>query len=716
MRIGFRLLVCLFFSCILYAHSTSEKAQISVFTAGNRYAVPVDCVDSITLSHDSADIIIMCSNGAKIQICDIDSISFGYSTSDTLFLNFTEKRVYIDNPRLDMIEVSNSFCDIFIHSTGFPDMVISATGKCEDGRISVCADTIYTLQLNNLDLSSNHGPVINSRTRQKMIVEIAKGTTNVLCDSNDYLFTDSLEKANACLCSQGHIDFCGKGSLSISGNQKHAIGADKGIRLMEGNISVLSAAADGIHSDKYISIEGAHLNIFGQKQDGIDASNDIIMLNGLVNITVSETSYKCIKSGNSFIMEDGELHLLVEGNACKGIKTKGMINIKGGTLNAVATGDALIEDGDPSYCSILKCDSSFHMSNGNIYLVSMGQGGKCISGDKNMTITGGALYMETHGDGAQYVNGESLIDYYTPKCIAIDDSIRIIGGQLDCKSAGLGGKGIVAGRYMSFGVIEKKEGPSVNVETKGTCILDDVDEDRRFGCPKGVKADERLDIYGGHIIIHTMGQGGEGLECNGKMFIKGGTIECNTYDDGINVGNELNIEDGHVYCNSVNNDGIDSNGSISIKGGIVASVNQEEPNESFDVEERQFHISGGTIIGIGSRSVRMDQQEVPYYNTLYNVDPNKPTRRGLRLTNGKYVYVMNGEELLLSIKNENHARRGFATIALPEFRDNQSYSIYQGDEPVSSENVFEGRKLLLRGEPKNKEFVIEFQPMFNFND
>ena len=701
---------------LLDAQSVGEEYNVAFFSSGNRYALPVDSVDFIGFVKDNNSIDITCCNGKKYKMDGVDSICLGHQSSDTLFLTFAEGRVYIDNPRLDLIETETSCCDVFIRLSGTTDMVVSAGGYCDDGRISILSDTIYTLQLCDLALSSSHAPAINSRSKQKMIVELADGTTNTLRDGYKYSFADSTEKANSCLCSQGHIDFRGNGTLEIYGNQKHGIAADKGIRLMEGNICILSAPADGINSDKYISLEGAQLKISGQLQDGIDAADNVVMLGGLVIITVNGDTYKGIKSGASFTLSDGELHLLVEGNASKGIKTKGGISIEGGILNALATGDVLIEDGDPSYCSILKCDSSFYMSNGNIHLVSKGRGGKCISGDRNMTITGGFLYMETNGDGAQYVNGENLIDYYTPKCIAVDDTINIEGGYLDCISTGLGGKGITSGKYLSIGNSRGNEEPIINVETKGTCIIDDVEEDKRYGCPKGIKANEQLDIYGGHINIHTIGQGGEGVECKNQMSIKGGNLECNTYDDGINVGNLLIVEGGAVYCNSANNDGIDSNGSINIKGGIVASINQIEPNESFDVEERQFYISGGTIIGIGSRSVRMDQQEVPYYNTLYNVDPNKPARRGLRLTTGKYIYLMDGEKLLLSLKNENLARRGFVTLSLPEFQENYNYSIYQGDEPVSPENVFFGHRLLFGGEPINHSLLIDIQPKYNYND
>lgn len=261
-----------------------------------------------------------------------------------------------------------------------------------------------------------------------------------------------------------------------------------------------------------------------------------------------------------------------------------------------------------------------------------------------------------------------------------------------------------------------KQGPNIVVETTNSSIVNDVEEDARYGCPKAMKASQNLKIYSGTIKTTTKGMGGEGVECGKEMYIYGGTLECNCFDDGINVGEKLEVLDGQIYCFSEDNDGIDSNGSIYIKGGLVASVNKSEPNESFDSEGRQFYVSGGTVIGIGSSSVKMDQEEQLYYNTLYNIDPSKPARRGLRLTNGKYLYVMDGNRLILALKNDNAARRGFVTVSLPEFIKNQEYSLFQGEKPEQPSHSLFNEKLFIGGMPQGKEFVIDIQPKYNYND
>ena len=584
---------------------------------------------------------------------------------DTIKIVYQDDKVDIDgNFDNNLLKATVKGTKVKVVSSGKNLFVCMAEGDCSDGTLVIDADTTCTLILNNLQLTSQKSAAISFSKKQKASIELPQGSINNLSDASS---REKGDDTKACLYSKGTMTFSGKGSLSVSGNYSHAIASSKNISVEGGHLIIDNVVKNGIHCDK-------------------------------------------------FTLKKGQIDLHLQNDASKGIKAKEELTIKGGNIEGDASGGITIEDGDISYSTLLKSDSCMNVSDGAITLKHSGEGGRCISVDRNMTISGGTLSLECYGDGGQYINEDNEEDYYTPKCITVEDSAFINSGTISCLSTGVGGKGIVAGRYLSIGNLQREDEPTVNVETSGTCIIDDVDEDKRFGCPKGIKADERLNIYSGNISVHTTGQGGEGVECNDEMCIYGGTLECNTYDDGINVGNKLTIENGAVYCNSVNNDGVDSNGSIFIRGGIVASVNQKEPNESYDAEERQFHISGGTIIGIGSSSVQMDDQAILYYNTLYNVDPDKPARRGLRLINGKYIYVMDGEKLLLSIKNDNLARRGFVTVSLPEFQENHSYFIYQGDEPVYSEDVFFGHKLLFRGEPINKDYVIDIQPKYNYND
>ena len=248
------------------------------------------------------------------------------------------------------------------------------------------------------------------------------------------------------------------------------------------------------------------------------------------------------------------------------------------------------------------------------------------------------------------------------------------------------------------------------METKGTCIYDDIDEDQRFGCPKGIKADERLNIYSGNISVHTTGQGGEGVECNDEMCIYGGTLECNTYDDGINVGNKLTIENGAVYCNSVNNDGIDSNGSIIISGGLVISFNQKFPNESFDSESGQLYLNGGSVLGVGSCPVKIAKSFFPYYNTVNTNSEHGIYKSEITLSQEKYLYLIRGGELLLAVWIPESYENAFITTAMPLYLEDEMCSFYMGDKPLYSRYSFFQNRILINGEPINMTFITDFFP------
>ena len=108
--------------------------------------------------------------------------------------------------------------------------------------------------------------------------------------------------------------------------------------------------------------------------------------------------------------------------------------------------------------------------------------------------------------------------------------------------------------------------------------------------PKGVKADGNITISGGKLNISVTGasDGSEGLES-----ISGGEIYSYAYDDAINAASAINITGGKVYAYASNNDGIDSNGSLVISGGLVIGVGTSAPESGIDCDDsNSFKING----------------------------------------------------------------------------------------------------------------------------
>lgn len=640
---------------LLLMHTFIASAQQNaVFAKGTILAsIPFDVIDSIKPNKQHRFDVYLQKGELDIAA---DSILFNRYISDTIIVDYKDNQVSISNPRLDFYQVGVEDADVTVKSLCKRPFVCHATGSSKDGRLIIDADTTCTLVLDNLQLTSQKGSTICLINKHKAIIKLPKETNNVLMDPQTYK-VDSTETANGCLYNKGSLVFTGSGTLSVTGNNHHGIASGKNITIEKGHLIVNNAVKDGIHCDK-------------------------------------------------FSMEGGEIELNLSTDASKGIKCKEEFFMKGGGISGKATGNVIIKSGETSYCSLIKSDGTFILEGGELSLQHWGNGGRCISVDGNMTIRGGMMTQECYGDGGSYLNASNTSDYFTPKCITVDDTLQINSGTISCLSTGLGGKGIVAGKFLSIGD-EKGEEPILRIETKGECIVNNVDEDLRSGCPKAIKANENLCIYGGDITISTAGMGGEGIESNGTMFVYGGKLECNTFDDGINVANSIEIAGGQVFCYSADNDGIDSNGSITISGGIVVSVNQNKPNESFDSEQGQLFLFGGTIFGIGSGPVDVKESKYPCYSTPYFEDEEGLRSRGLILTEGKYICVQKGDNVLMALRNDNKAFRSFITIMSPSFQENELLTISEGDCPLEAVQTLFGRRLILNGRSCSAHPVTE---------
>ena len=647
----------------MYTISASTQTHV-VFTHGGSWsAAPAETIDSIKITQPSTLDVYFKSgtdsserrNSSPVSIKP-DTVFWNQTVPDTLTILYQNNGTVVYNPRLDHIQAIADGADVTVTATGHRPFICKATGACNDGRLIIDSDTTFTLVLAGLSLASQKGSAISLPQKQKARIELEEGTVNTLADATVY-HTGSTDTSNGCLYSRSSLTFAGGGTLGVTGNSRHAISSGKNITIEDSQLIIYSTVKDGLHCDK-------------------------------------------------LLMEGGTIDLHLATDASKGIKCKESFTMTGGSITGEATGIIIVENGENSYCTLLKSNGTFTMQVGEMTLRHLGEGGRCISVDNNMTIAGGTLTLECRGDGGSYLDAANDQDYFTPKCITVDDSICITGGTINCLSTGLGGKGIVSGNYLAIGT-DGEQGPTIKVATTGECIVNNEDEDQRFGCPKGIKAGEKLYVYGGDIAVKTAGMGGEGIESNGAMAVYGGTLECCTFDDGINVADSIAIAGGQVYCNSVDNDGIDSNGSITISGGIVASVNQKKPNESFDAENGQIFLKGGTVFGIGSGPVDVAEADYPCYITPYDVSEEWMVSRGLILIEGKYVCVQRGNRVIMALRNDNQAFRSFLTIMSPAFSENEPYTISEGDCPLSPLHFYFDDRLVLGGDACNTNPITD---------
>lgn len=665
----------------------AEGTRVAFHCGKTQYVFPADSIDSVCFDK-ALHTVVYLNGSSSLLLQEVDSITFDRTLcADTLYVTYSGGLAEVINPWKDEVIVCVDGADVQLEiGEGCSNAVICVNGSTADGCLCLSSETDCKVVLDDVSLSCSHGPAMQVLTKQKTTVILPEGTCNYMNDAPYYQPTDAIESANGCLCTRGALVLEGGGRLTVTGKKKHAISARKSITLKSGYLTVEGAVSDAIHSGKNVRVQGGTISLRAMHGDGIDADED-------------------------FFIEDGNISMQVAGDGAKGIKCGEEMRIDGGSVLATAVGGLKIEGGELTYCTLLKCDSSMTMTSGELNLCNESPGGKCISVGRNMTMSGGRLQLSTSGDGDEYTDGQGMSDYYTSKCIAVDDTLRLERGDIHCLSTGVGGKGIVAGRNMEIGLPADsscKEGPTVTVQTTSHSIVDDVEEDQRYGCPKAIKSAGNMCINSGEIQVFTAGMGGEGVECAREMSFCGGSLECNCFDDGINVGERLEIFGGQIYCNSSDNDGIDSNGCIYIRGGVVAAINQLKPNESLDSESGQLYFSGGLLLCIGSCQVKVGDSSVPYYNTVKNRNPELGIlTNGLLLHPGQYLSIEHGGKVICALKNENLEYRSYVTFTHPN-PSHGNYNILLGNAPYSPEqSLFDG-KLLIGGLLSETEYIESF--------
>jgi hypothetical protein len=417
------------------------------------------------------------------------------------------------------------------------DADIVAQGICADGSITFSGNYGFNLYLNGLGLTSASGAAINHDGTGTMNLTLVEGTANRLIDGAE-------GGQKAAFYSKGDLAAGGSGSLEVRGKTAHAIAAKGAFTQTGGAINAKEAVKDGINA-KTVHVSGGAFTA-RTKGDGIQGDDGVTITGGVFTIITTADEVKA-----------------------HGIKSDGNIVI--GNNGGVSAPDLSI----------------------TVY----GNGSKALSADGNITIHSGALALSTEGNG--YWDDTADEDDKTTACAGIkcDGDLLIDGGSFTILSTGTGGKGISVDGDITI------NGGTLDVTTTGRTYTYNTAYDTKS---KAIKSDNNITINDGAISLKTYTDGAEGLECEYTLTINGGTIEIDSYDDAINASGgadgrsgSIVITGGKIFCNASGNDGIDSNGTISISGGTIISLGTTTPEEGFDCDNNTFAVTGGTLIGFG---------------------------------------------------------------------------------------------------------------------
>ena len=332
-----------------------------------------------------------------------------------------------------------------------------------------------------------------------------------------------------------------------------------------------------------------------------------VKLNG-ANITNPDSAALNLLSGKRayIVVADGTTNTLTDGTGgsqkgalyCKGkllFNGKGKLSVTGNTNNAIHSADYIVfRSGNNIYAKStanhgIKANDGVFINGGIINVEVSAEAAKGINCESNIIVNGGRTTVITTGGGTYDTDDKEAKG---SAGIKADSTFTINAGELWLKSTGTGGKGINVDMEANFC------GGSVYVVTEGGQYKSNNDTSSL----KGIKADGNINISGGTIWVRTSGYNGEGIETKSKMNITGGQVASYAYDDAINSKSDMTVSGGYVYAHGQHNDGLDANGNLYIKGGLVYAICSGSPEVAIDANTEggyKLYLTGGTVVAVG---------------------------------------------------------------------------------------------------------------------
>ena len=353
---------------------------------------------------------------ATFSVSDVDSITFrkpdetaGILT-DTVYVNFDGQQATVvpENVVGITCEVDGANVTLTNDNTD-REMTFVLSGESAQGSFTYNGEYKACIQLNGVSLVSQTGAALDIKCGKRIALELLSGTQNYLEDC-----ADSLGQKAALYC-KGHLEVSKAGTLTVKGNNTHAIKTKEYmlVKSTTGGISVIGAEGDGIHAGQYFKMNGSTVTVSGVKGDGIQAEatregdefdGQVMLRGGTLNVSVTQRDVAAIKSDSLLTISGGTITINTSGDGCKGLKSKDDINISGGDLDITQTGKYIVVNNDPGYVVGIKASGDLDISGGTIVINNTAEAGKGISADGNLTTSEAdaplSVNIKANGSGA----------------------------------------------------------------------------------------------------------------------------------------------------------------------------------------------------------------------------------------------------------------------------------------------------------------------------
>ena len=437
-----------------YTDLTAEETNNDNSNSGSSSDGSTTNVSTADMLGDLSNLSIAVDSTALAETETIDADDEDYLENNefdqTVYINYNGATATATGS-VEGVDISISGADVVVTSTT-KGVNYVLSGSTTNGMFKMATgtdDKKFQLTLNGVYIYNADGPAVNIQAGKRCYVTLSDGTQNYLADGTSY--ASSSEDQKATLFSEGKLLFNGSGSLRVYSNAK-----------------------SGICSDDYVLFRPG------------------------VNIYVKSTSNHGIKSNDGIFVRGGVINVETSATAAKGLKTDARYEQSGGRVTAITSGGGEYDsdDQDVSAAAGVKADSTITISGGSLYCKSTGKGGKGISTDMELVVTGGTVMAITTGQTYSY---SSSLDSKA-KGIKSDGNMTISGGHMVAKATGGSG--------------------SEAIESKGT-ITQSGGIVEAYAYDDGINSASHMYLKGGLMSIYSSSN--DGIDTNGNLYLQGGT-------------------------------------------------------------------------------------------------------------------------------------------------------------------------------------------------
>ena len=532
---------------------------------------------------------------ANIEPTDATNKNVTWSSSDTLVAtveNGKVKGVSTGEAVITVATADGGFTDTcrftvspkeeeqYIPDTSDPDIFFVTTSTVQDSDKNKDGEYEYTL-------SSTYKQIYVNLPDQKVVINLSGATIENSENSPIYVATCDSIDISAVKKTTSYI----KDTRSVYTQEdpsqgKGAIFVEDGdLKLKStGTLDIQAGYYNGIHGKDDVTIQKQTLSITAVNH-GIRGNDSVTIKSGVINISCGGDG---IHSDNSDISDKGN--------------QRGNVTVNGGTITVNSLGDAL----SASYNAIFE-------ETEDVVIKFTAKTDKYSSYEgESASVSESLIYLKmsssTYGTG-NYTYAANINGSWYPATYK---------GTISEQSGGGGGPGGPGGGSRTYYVYQFEKPLGANSFTlyryngKVTTYSTSSYESKSEGTTINSSYDMvYISIRSGRISLNGWSNYSNGSSCKGikaenEIYIKGGTIDIEAYDDGIHANNDGTLENGETPLGNVNisggtctiasdDDGVHADGTLDISGGKVTVTKSYE-----GLEGNIVNVSGGECYATAS--------------------------------------------------------------------------------------------------------------------